>query len=271
MKRLLHTLRATLTLAIVLVATAAWAQSANTINVPLSEPGSPVQLVVNGFNSTVTVTGGDVNQVTIEAVGVNTEDDRDDDRRADGLRRLTMTGTGLTVTEQNNRVHVKTQHNRAVRLDIRVPRNTSVDVKVHNGGAITVSNVRGDHEIKHHNDDVTLRNVAGSAVVATWNGEIEASFTEIAPGKPMAFTTWNGDVDLTVPAAFRADLNVESGREGVYTDFEVQMNPVPRPSTEREGTVFRVKTVDGLSGRINGGGPELRLKTYNGAIYLRKR
>jgi len=87
----------------------------------------------------------------------------------------------------------------------------------------------------------------------------------------MSFSTWNGDVDLTLPANTRARLRLNSGRGDIFTDFDVKLEPQAAKVSREEGQgSYRVRVEQEVIGTINGGKAEFRMKTYNGDIYVRK-
>jgi DUF4097 and DUF4098 domain-containing protein YvlB len=61
--------------------------------------------------------------------------------------------------------------------------------------------------------------ISGSAVASTTNGNVRCTFAEVAPGKAMSFSSFNGDVDVTFPASLAADLRIDAGRGEILTDF----------------------------------------------------
>ncbi|MEI9973395.1 MAG: hypothetical protein WDO73_15935 [Ignavibacteriota bacterium] len=48
-------------------------------------------------------------------------------------------------------------------------------------------------------------------------------------GKPLAFSTLNGVVDVTFPPDLKADLTVKSTHGPVYSDFDVTLGGFARP------------------------------------------
>ena len=74
-----------------------------------------------------------------------------------------------------------------------------------------------------------------------------------------------------MPATVKADVIITSSQGDVWTDFDVTMQPQP-PVVENEngGGRYRVRMQREMRGTIGGGGPELRFKTFNGDITLRK-
>lgn len=99
-------------------------------------------------------------------------------------------------------------------------------------------------------------------------------WNSINPQKPMAFSSMNGDVDVTFPADLKANLSMNSDRGDVFSDFEVQLDSQTPVQTavqgERKGGRFRVNTEQAVRGKINGGGQEIQFKNFNGNIYIRR-
>ncbi|MGB6867250.1 MAG: hypothetical protein WBE11_16325, partial [Candidatus Aminicenantaceae bacterium] len=110
-------------------------------------------------------------------------------------------------------------------------------------------------------------------VAHTYNGEVTVSFKQITPDKPMSFSTWNGDVDVTFPAMVKADVRMKSEMGDVYSDFDIQLKQAPQKAVEderKEGGGYKISFEKAVYGSINGGGPEFQFKTYHGDIFIRK-
>jgi DUF4097 and DUF4098 domain-containing protein YvlB len=136
-----------------------------------------------------------------------------------------------------------------------------------------IENIAGEIEANNYNGKITLTGISGSVVAHTYNGEVTVSFTQIDPDKPMSFSTWNGDVDVTFPAMVKADVKMKSERGEVYSDFDIQVKQTPQKVVEderEEGGGFRISFEKAIYGSINGGGPEYQFKTYHGDIFIRK-
>jgi DUF4097 and DUF4098 domain-containing protein YvlB len=116
-------------------------------------------------------------------------------------------------------------------------------------------------------------NIAGSAVAHALNGKLTATFTKVNQ-KPMAFSSLNGDIDVTFPADLKANVSLRSDRGDVFSDFDVNMQgPTSQPVVEdgrKDGGKYKVKIDKTVRGTINGGGPEMQFTNFNGQIYIRK-
>jgi DUF4097 and DUF4098 domain-containing protein YvlB len=197
----------------------------------------------------------------------------DDEASTAGLHRIPNTSIGLTASEENNLVTVKTDFTRQrLALDISVPRNTSVHLKIVNGGDVTVTGVHGEHEISNVNGRIAANDIAGSLVASSTNGTIRASFTEVTAGKPMSFNTFNGDVDVTFPAKLAATLRMTTGHGELYTDFDTSVQPQPPVVTQGgQNGRYEVRLERETVAVVGKGGPDIRFKTFNGNVVVRKR
>jgi DUF4097 and DUF4098 domain-containing protein YvlB len=242
--------------------------------VPLSNPSRPAILEIALFSGDVEVEAYDGNEIIIEADAPVVDAERGEEPRADGLRRIQSSSVGLTVEEGDNKVSVRMDFSpKNVDLEIRVPRRTSVHANLVNGGDIEITGLDGEHELQNVNGDVIATNISGSAVLNSTNGDVRATFASVDTARSMSFTSFNGDVDITLPASLAADLLVSSQQGDVFTDFDVTAQQDPA-RVERNGDangVYRVRMQRFTRYAIGGGGPEIQLRTFNGDVMIRKR
>jgi methionine-rich copper-binding protein CopC len=270
-------------------AAAATAAGSERISVPFSDPARPGRLIVQLVTGSIHVKGYDGKEVIVESraqeeEGRDSERERDRERdrereaerRGDsrsGLHRIPNRASGMTIEEQNNEMRVSADPNKDIVISIQVPSRTTLKLSTVNGGDIIVDRVEGDLEASNTNGDVTLTNVSGTGVVHSVNGELKASFVRVT-GKPMSFTTLNGDVDVSLPSDIKADVRLDSGQGDIYTDFPIDMMPVTLNRTVEDnrskGGKYRIKVEKSMLGKINGGGTEYTFKTFNGDIHLRR-
>jgi DUF4097 and DUF4098 domain-containing protein YvlB len=247
------------------------------VNVPLTDPSRPATVNVSLLDGGITVTGYNGKDIIVEARGRHeSQHESREDRRATGLRRLDSRGTGLSVEEQDNDVHIGTRStNSAVDLVIQVPFNTSLKLSCVNDGNIQVDRVNGEIDANDLNGSVKLTNISGAVVAHSLNEDVTVTFDKVTPGKSMSFSSLNGDIDVTMPSDTKARLKLKTDNGEIYSDFDIRVeaNPGGVKTTEsgrRDGR-FRVQFDKGMYGSINGGGPEMQFTTFNGKIYLRKK
>lgn len=242
------------------------------ISVPLTDPSRPALVRAGLLYGGITVKGADIKEVTVE-VRPHAGDDDGRESRKGGLRRLSVPSTSLSIEEENNQVRVS-GGNRAIELVITVPRRTSLQLNATNDGDITVDGVEGELNINNTNGAVTVTNVSGSAVVHALNENIVVKFNRVSSDKPMAFSSLNGDIDVTFPSDFKAVLVLSTGNGNVYTDFEAQLQTgAPQQVVEDgrgKGGKYKVKVEKTVRYSVGGGGAEIKFTNYNGDIYIRK-
>lgn len=249
------------------------AQSDNKITVPLTDPSRPVTLRAHLVSGSITVKGADVKEVVVEARARGEEAHAGG--RAEGMKRIPMTSTGLNIEAENNNVRVSTDsYQRTVDLTITVPTHTSVSLHTVNDGNILVSGVDGELDVNNVNGEVDLKNIGGSVVAHALNGHVVATLNRVDPQKPMAFSSLNGDIDVTFPADLKANVSMRTDNGEVYSDFDVKVQPTTPQQTVEDnrgkGGKYRVKIDKNVRGTINGGGQEIQFKNFNGNIYIRK-
>jgi DUF4097 and DUF4098 domain-containing protein YvlB len=240
--------------------------------VPLTDPTRPVQIEASLVSGSITVKAHANQNVIVEARARKGEDDSE---KGSGKRLIFIPSTGLTVEEENNTVQINADSiQRPVDLTILAPARTSVNLRTVNDGNISVIGTNGEIDVDNVNGDVTLQDVSGYAVAHALNGELKANFKTIDRAKPMAFSSLNGDIEVTFPPDLKANVSLASDQGEVYSDFDIQLQArAPQQIVEDargKGGKFRVRIDKTIRGTINGGGQEIQFKNFNGSIYIRK-
>lgn len=280
----------------------------NQVTVPFSDPSRPGTVRVSLLSGSISVRVGSGRDVIVDTSPRREPDDdrererelqrqererereernrargRDDEPSTAGLRRLTQP-VGVNITEENNTVTVSAPALMGfVNVSLQVPAATSLVLKAVNGGEITVEGVNGSIEVNNVNGGIRITDVGGPVIAHATNGRVLATLRQVAVDKPMSFTSFNGNVDVTVPASAKANLKMRSDRGDVYTDFDVQTSGTPPASSSRSddrrrddsrdargNARYRLEMDRSIYGTINGGGADFELRTFNGNIYLRK-
>ena len=250
------------------------------VTVPFRDPSMPRHLVVDAMLGAIEVTGYNGQEVTVESTVSPNGPFRGPRGKQTpvppGMRRIGGNNAGLDVTEENNTVRISTGWF-ASRSDIKVqvPTQTSVRVKTMTGQQVRIENVNGEIEVENMNGEVNVLNVSGSVVAHSANGKITVSLNNATIDKPMSFSTMNGDIDVTLPAATKANLVMKTENGDIFTDFDVQIDSTVRaPKVVSKGgknVPFRVRSDRATRATINGGGPEIQFTTFNGDILIHKK
>ena len=244
-------------------------QSAQELVVPLTDPGKPGRLEV-GLNSGVISVSGYPGKEVVIAVTTDQKTVSTDVR--DGLRQIPNNSIGLSATEEENVVQIHSNNwNKKINLDIRVPASFDLDLNGLNDGEIRVENVDGELEVNFLNGDVSLVNVSGSVVASSQNGDVKVKLTKVRADTPMAFSSFNGDVDVSFPSNLKATVKMRSDHGELFSDFEMNIRKSnPKVDNNHEAGVYKIEMEGWVTGDINGGGPEMTFKTFNGDILIRK-
>jgi hypothetical protein len=168
--------------------------------------------------------------------------------------------------------NVWSRKHRWIKVELRVPRDTRVNVQT-GDGAITVDGVRGatvlstgdgridamglDGKLEARSGDgsIHIRGRLDVMDVHTGDGSIEA---ELSAGSRMAspwrVQTGDGSVTLRLPSTFAADIRAHTGDGGITVDVPATQSDI------RKHSEFR--------GKVNGGGELLSIQTGDGSIHL---
>ncbi len=244
------------------------------LTVPLSTPGKPYKLKVSLFAGSIKVTGYTGDKIIIN---VESEDEERKSKKAEkqegGLKKISGTPSyEIKVVEENNDVSVSNRRMLgAINLEIKVPQSGTLVLNTVNGGEISVTGLKGELELNNVNGDIKLLDISGSAIANTVNGDIKASFSSVTSDKPMAFSTFNGDVNLSFPPTMKANLKMKTDQGEVFSDFEVAIDKTAAaPVKSNSGGTYKIIKDAWVTGKINGGGAEVMVKSWGGDLYIRK-
>jgi DUF4097 and DUF4098 domain-containing protein YvlB len=217
------------------------------------QPGTSFTL--STMNGHISVRGTDESRVHVMAVKrVRAESEAE--------AREVMNALEIRVNAGNGTLDVSSDVPRDLRdidagvnFEVTVPRSMNVALRTSNG-AIELADVSGDLSTRTTNGRIRVSGASGTLNTSTTNGSIDAQLVSVTGGKPMTFSTTNGAISLDVPQSIAADVDASTTNGTIHSDL-----PVTTRSVERNA----------LSGAVNGGGAELRLKTTNGSITIRTR
>lgn len=130
------------------------------------------------------------------------------------------------------------------------------------GGDIRIASAGGALDAKTAGGDVIVPSVGGSVRAATAGGDVRIGVTaRHAPGG-VAIHNSGGDVSLTLPADFKASVELivtgaDDGEMAIRSDFP-------------DLTISRRHGTHQATGTLNGGGEKVIVRTSSGTIRLRK-
>lgn len=247
------------------------AQSDNTqqMTVPLSSPGKSCKIRVHALNGSIRVTSYEGKDVIVE---VESEKKEEESTGGGGMRRLGGGGAEVTAKEDDNTINIDAGLSHIKLISLKVPTSTTeLKASTVNDGNITIKDVSGQIEINNVNGWIHCDGASGSVVANTVNGDVIVDFKTVNPQAAMAFSTLNGNVDVTFPATVKAKVKLKADQGDVFSDFDVAIEK-QQPTAEKhsDSHMYKISIEDWVYGTINGGGQEIMMKTTNGNVYVRK-
>jgi hypothetical protein len=259
----------------------AFAQDSGDFIVPFSDPSKPGTLYVDIKTGSVTIRGNARKDISVKFEkeagtgkdGEGNHDHGNGKNSKEGLRRIGGGAMDIEATEYQNTVKIISDNwSEGLDLIIEVPNNISIKAKAYNDGDLEVSNIIGDLELTNYNGSITALAISGSVVAQTYNGDIKIVYDKLKPDTPLSYVNYNGDIDVTFPASLKATLKLKTKQGEIYTGFDgpiQKSNPVQK--SDSKSGAFKVVIDDWVKSDVNGGGPEITIKSYNGDIYVRKK
>lgn len=217
--------------------------------VPMASNGT---LKLHNFSGSVTITGADVQAVTVDAIRRAPQD------RLDRIK-LDIQSDGSTVTiEANKKVPGAgdLENNNVVETDfqIQVPRDAVLDIDVFSS-PVTVGGVSGRLDLKSFSGALNISDVASPSKAKTFSGKIEMQLAGHVTQPELDLETFSGAIELGMPSGAGAsvELNTFSGEINSAVPMSVHSK------TRRE--------VKGDIGQPGSG--RLKVKTFSGGVTIR--
>lgn len=224
-----------------------------------------MRITVNGGG--VNVQGHDSDQVTI-VVTETMADTEVDMTTVDGLRRLPNAGQNLVVRQEGGEIFLRAGTADEVSdVLVRMPRDARLTINSIMEGSIRVDDIHGELEIQATNGAVEVNGIRNAAAIHAHADDLTATIASTDLPGPLVFSSWAGDVDLSMPADLRANLRWRTNYGDVLTDLDVSN---VETVMEREESEDGARLEGFTQGRLNGGGSEVSVTTFAGDIVLRR-
>lgn len=172
------------------------------------------------------------------------------------------TDVGFYVVQDGNTLIVKNLR-KSDGAEIFLPKSQNVSVTSTWNGDIKIDGFSGEVEANANlNGGLNVMNISGALTAYSLNADVEIEFDSIDQNAPVIISTTNGSIDVTVPGSTGADISMSTWNGDIYSNFDLK-----RP--EKDG--MKSISSKNIKGSINGGGVNIKLKSTNGNIYLRKK
>ncbi len=250
-----------------------YGQSSGEFPVPLSDPAKRGRLKAHLNYGSITVRGTARKDVLVKYSSVNDNSESDKRSSKEGLKRISGGTMDLEVSENTNYVKVESgSWNNKMDLEIEIPSGFDVKVSSYNDGDILITNIQGEVEITTYNGEIAAENISGSVVATTYNGEIKVTFDKVKEGVPMSYSTYNGDIDITFPSTLKASFKMKTEQGEILSGFDMNMiKSGPIQKKDSGSGTYKVVIDEWVKGEVNGGGPEISMRNYNGDVIIRKK
>jgi hypothetical protein len=244
------------------------ASAQDRVVVPARSTPGPREVQAKLIQGSITVKAYSGKEIIVETDGSSS---RRASATSGGMKRIDVL-RGLDIDADDNTVNIHVRMGSPKNLTLTVPTDTTLHLKTMNG-AITVEGVNGEIAVDTMNGEVRLDNVSGNVLANSRNGAISVTMARTDRNKPLSFTSFNGPIDVTLPADTKANLKMRTDRGEIYSDFDVKLTaggPVSQSGTSGSGR-YRLTYDRTIYATINGGGPEITFRTFNGRIRLQKK
>ena len=149
------------------------------------------------------------------------------------------------------------------RSTLYLPKNLKLKINYNSwqAGDIVIKGMAGEVEAKSQVGDLEFIDVTGPIVAHTLSSDVEVTFSTLSSTSPTSLSSTSGDIDVTLPESVKGTFKMATVSGGVYTAFDFDFG--------EEAQVRRIMGQN-ATGKLNGGGIEVSLKTVSGDIYIRK-
>ena len=243
--------------------------------VKLSEIAANDSLFVAGIhNGSITVNGIEENVCVLTAViGARADSVGNAQKLAEQIDiKLVQSGTNIKV--QIDKPAFIDEQYVSIDLEILLPVKVSLNLTTHNGavnitditgeikavthnGSINTKTTSGATDLETHNGRIECRQLIGDLKVETHNGSAKIAFSEEAKAVCNAnISTHNGGLSVRFPPETSSVLEASTHNGSIRTELDITM----------VGDISD-SYIKGISGAGEG---EIKLKTHNGSILIRK-
>ena len=170
----------------------------------------------------------------------------------EGNVKLKTSGGSIQLGEINGRVLAKTSGGSITLSGC----NRDADLKT-SGGRIEIGKVSGDVVAHTSGGSITIENTTGEVDATTSGGSITASISS-QPHGDCTLKTSGGSINVSISGNLNFDLDAKTSGGRVHSDFQVS------------GSYDEDDSRSKMSGKINGGGPTLLLRTSGGGIHINR-
>ena len=251
------------------------------IDIPFSDPSGSKTLEIDLFNGEIYIEGSSRQDISV-TYKIEEGDNEDGEfkhhnegreEKSSGLRKISGNNLDLKIGERNNEAYIKSHNwNKSIILTLEVPEGIDISIRNSMGRKVEIKNLTGNINVESGVGSIDMSGISGLVNASTSAGQIKIDFDAIPEQKSMIINNHTGDVDLTFPSTFKADLKMKTSWGDIYSDLDLETQPQkPEMIKDSEGEGFKYSIDNWTNAKLNGGGAEVTIKSQMGNIYLRKK
>lgn len=226
---------------------------------------SDTWVVINTLGADLQIEGTSGSEIRISS-----EDYEGVPEKAKGLKPLSSagpenTGIGLSVTQDGNTITIvgtnREADNSEYKMYLPKDLNLKVDYGNWNTGDLIIKKMAGEVEAKAFSSDLELHDVTGPIIAHTLSSDLVVTMTTLSQDSPSSLSSTSGDIELSIPSSTKGTFKMGTVSGGIYTDLDFDLGDK------------KVQRIGGMNstGKLNGGGVEIALRSVSGNVYVRKR
>jgi len=248
-----------------IIGTAVVAQDQTSFSYPVKGNASETWLVIENLFADMEIEGTSDSEIRIETYNY-----KGIPEKAKGLKPLSAsgpenTGIGLSINQDGNTINLSGAIREADDADytLYLPKNLKLKINYNSwqAGDLVIKGMAGEVEAKSQVGDLEFIDVTGPIVAHTLSSDVEVSFSSLSSASPTSLSSTSGDIDITLPESVKGTFKMATVSGGVYTAFDFDF-----------GDEAKRRSIMGqnATGKLNGGGVVVSMKTVSGDIYIRK-
>jgi len=221
-------------------------------------------LKVTTLNGQIEITAWDGDNVSFNAV------------KKSSFGQEELDNVEINVIESENQIEIEAKYigqrttTPSVDMNIKVPRNVTVDSATTSNGAVQISGTKGDVKATSSNGAILIENVDGYVSATTSNGRIEIKgttgikdlqssnlgiYAEVYDFQEnISISTSNGGITVYINPSLNADIDMTTSN-GQISISGITLNLTTDEEKHKEGT-------------LGDGGNKISIQTSNGGIIL---
>ncbi len=250
-------------------------------SITLSNPGKLADIEIMLMNGAISVEGykGDtiklvarvkiLDKVNKEKQHSETKLKKGDPRN--GLTKVSNTGLQLEIEKHGNSITIgsigKKQY---VELELKVPFKSNLELQLHRGGDIIVSDIRGSLDLQNLRGAIKATGIVGPIVAESVRQDVVVVFKEFNTEKPSSLNAHRGNVDISLPKKSKVLIEIKSYQGEIYSGIASKFESIEMVEDGDPKSEHHVTVIGGaMAASLNGGTQKLLINTFRGDVFVR--